>query len=140
MRISPVSTSFRSIPSPMMPSTLVLVGPTSVGFKYSRESSVKLAIRSSLGGSSDSRKPGEGYLQVVSVRAHSGYMHSLPWLTRPDDYGPGCEIEWYAQHVGVLDVELVILVQVVGLATERSSDHLLAQKLCAEGPYTQGRG
>ena len=111
VRMSPVSTSFRSIPSPIIPSTLVLVGPTSVGFRYSRESSVKLAIRSVLGRVFPiTGNPGEGYLQVVTLRAHSGHMHSLPWLTRPYDYRAGSEIEGYAQHVGILDVEPSLLV------------------------------
>ena len=86
------------------------------------------------------RHAGEGYLQVVAVRADGSHMDSLPRLSRPDDHRPGGEVEGYAQHVGVLDVELVVLVQVIGLAPERPPHNLLAQQLRAKGADARARG
>ena len=78
-------------------------------------------------------------LQVVALWADRLHLHRLPWFARSDDHRTCREVEGYAQHVGVLDVELVVLVQFVGLTPERPAHHLLAQELRSEGPARPGR-
>ena len=57
-------------------------------------------------------------------------------LRRRDDRLRG-EVERNAEHVGVLDVEQILLVQVVRLAAQGAADDLLAQKLRAEGAHAE---
>ena len=57
-----------------------------------------------------------------------------------DDHRLGCKIERDAEHVGVFDVEQPFLVQVVELAAQAATDHLLAQKLGPEGANAKDVG
>ena len=59
---------------------------------------------------------------------------------RGSDDGPGREVEGDPEHVGVLDVEHAVFVQVVGLPAKRAADHLLTQELGAEGPDAEDVG
>ena len=141
MRRSPVCTRFRSTPSPMIPSFLVCVGPTSSGVRSSRESLGEVGDQVLLGWilpvAGDSR---ERDLQVVALGAYCLHLHRLLWLARANDHRTGGEVEGNAQHVGIFDVKLVVLVQFVGLAPERPAHHLFAQELRSEGPGRPGRG
>ena len=49
----------------------------------------------------------------------------------------GGEVERDAEHVRILDVEQVLVVQVVGLAAQGAAHHLLAEQLGAEGAHAE---
>ena len=65
-----------------------------------------------------------------------GFAGRLRWR---DDRAGG-EIEGDAEHIGIFDVEQAFFVELIGLATQGASDHLLAQQLGAEGAYAQHMG
>ena len=80
----------------------------------------------------------------ISHASRSGEI-ALTWIVSRGgcgggDHGTGREVERDAEHVGVLDVEEVVLVQVVGLPAQRPADDLLAQELGAEGAHAQHVG
>ena len=70
--------------------------------------------------------PRETNLQLVSVRPNRTHPHRLLGWLRRRDHGLRREVERDAQHIGILDVEQILLVEVVGLAPERAPDRLLA--------------
>ena len=72
-------------------------------------------------------------LQVVAFWAYSTDVHGLPGRLRWSDDGLGGEVEGDSEHVCVLDVEAPLVIQVVGLTAEGSTDDLLTKKLRAEG-------
>src|SRR6185437_16057954 len=49
----------------------------------------------------------------------------------------GGKVEWYAHDVGILDVEQAIFVQLVSLAAEAATDHLVTQQLSSEGTHAK---
>ena len=86
------------------------------------------------------RHPREADLQRVPLRPHRMHPHRLSRRLRRGDHGLRSEVEGDAQHIGVLDVEQVFLVEVVGLAPERAPDRLLAQQLGTERPHAEHVG
>ena len=82
----------------------------------------------------------ETNLQMVPVRSNRLHLHGLPRRLRRRDDRLGGEVERHAEDVGVLGVEQAVFVQVVRLATERAADHLLAEKLRAEGADAEDVG
>ena len=82
----------------------------------------------------------EADLQRVALGAHRLHLNGLARRLRRRDHWLGGEIERNAEHVGVLDVELPLVVQVVRLPAQRAPDHLLAQELRAEGADTENVG
>jgi len=75
--------------------------------------------------------------QGVALGAHRLDLDSLAWRLRWGDDGLGGEVEGDAKNISILDIEepfvRAVFVQLVGLATQRTSNDLLAQELGAEG-------
>ena len=125
----------------MMPWLRVTVGPIRSGVRRKRESSVKLAIEVLPGRVFPvSGHPRESYLQVVPIRPDGMYLHGLSAWPGSDHHRTGGEVEGDTQHVGVFHVEQAVIVQIVRLATQSATDHLLAQQLSSEGPHAQDVG
>ena len=80
------------------------------------------------------RKPD---LARIALRRDRSDLDRLAWRLRRRDHGTGGEVERDAEHVGVLDVEEILLVQVVGLPAQRPADDLLAQELGAERAHPE---
>ena len=75
----------------------------------------------------------EAYFAGVALGADGLHLYGLArWQDRRDDRTGG-EVEGDAEDVGVLDVEEVFLIEVVGLPAQRPADDLLAEELGAEG-------
>ena len=51
-----------------------------------------------------------------------------------------CEIEWYAEDIGIFHVEQAFLVEVVRLPAQGAADDLFTQKLGAEGADAENMG
>ena len=77
---------------------------------------------------------------MVPLGPHRPHLHRLPRLARAYHDRTGSEVEGNAKHIGVLDVELVVLVQLVRLPPERPAHHLFAQELRSEGAHSQDVG
>ena len=82
----------------------------------------------------------EADLERIAVGPDGLDLDGLARRLRRRDHRLGVEVERDAEHVGVLDVEEILLVQVVGLAAQRAADDLLAQKLGAEGAHAEHVG
>ena len=82
----------------------------------------------------------EANLTGVPIRGDGPDRYRLARLRLPGGDRLGGEVERDAEHVGVLDVEQALLVQIVGLAAEGAAHHLLAQKLGAERAYSEDVG
>ena len=67
--------------------------------------------------------------QCVAVRLDRMDPHRLARLGGRRDDRLGGEVEWDAEHVGILYVEQSILVEIIGLTAQTFGPHLLAQKL-----------
>ena len=80
---------------------------------------------------------GEAYLAGVALGSDGPHLHRLHRRLGRRHHGLGGEVEGDAQHVGVLDVEEVVVVEVVGLPPQRPTHHLLAQQLGSEGANAQ---
>ena len=116
-------------------------GPTRSGVSSRVELSSKVA---------DSRSSGK--LDAVPLHARKSDLARIAFRRdrldldrlarrlRRRDHGAGREVERDAEHVGVLDVEHVVFVQVVGLPAQRPADDLLAQELGAEGAHPEHVG
>ena len=74
----------------------------------------------------------EANLQMVPVRPNRLHLHGLPRRAWRRDDRLGGEVERHAEDVGVLGVEQIVFVEVVGLTAERAADHLFAEQLRAE--------
>ena len=70
---------------------------------------------------------GEPDLERVPVRADGPHANRPHGLHRRSDHGLGGEVERDAQHVRVLDVEEVVVVEFVRHPAERTSYSLLAE-------------
>ena len=117
----------------MIPSFLVMVGPTRSGVSRKTESAVNWALNFSLGRldtiAGYAREPN---LQMVAFGTDGTDLYRLAgWLGRGNNRLGG-EIERDTEHVSVLDVEQALWVEVVGLPAEGPADDLLAEKLGAE--------
>ena len=82
----------------------------------------------------------EADLEGIAVRADGLDLDRLARRLRWRHDRLRVEVERDAEHVGVLDVEEVLFIEVVGLPAQRPADDLLAQKLCAEGAHTEHVG
>ena len=77
--------------------------------------------------------PGEPDFKMVSFWAYRLDLHRLARLLWLNHDRPRREVERHTEHVSVLDIEEVIVVEVVGLSTQCASNYLLTEKLRAEG-------
>ena len=84
--------------------------------------------------------PREANFQRIAVGPDGLDLDGLARRLRRRHHGFGVEVERDAEHVGVLDVEEVLVVQVIRLPAERAADHLLAQQLRAEGAHPENVG
>ena len=85
-----------------------------------------------------------GQFHAVALDAREADLAGIPIRRdRPDGYRLtrlrlfghhrlGGEVERYAEHVGVFDVEHAVFVQIVGLPAQGAANYLLAQELRAE--------
>ena len=132
--MSPVCTRFRSTASPMMPELLRVGGADEVGRQLQDGVVVELGGQPLLGQfdaiALDAR---EADFEGIALGPHGLDLDRLARRLRRRDDRLGGEVEGNAEDVGVFDVEQALFVQVVGLAAQRAADHLLAQKLGAEG-------
>ena len=79
----------------------------------------------------------ETNLADVAIRGRGLDLHGFSrWLRRNDDR-LGCKVERDAEHVRVVHVEQAVFVQVVRLPAQCPADDLFAQKLRAEGSYSE---
>ena len=76
----------------------------------------------------------------IALRRDRPDLDRLARRLRRGDHRAGREVERDAEHVGVLDVEQVLFIQVVGLPAQRPADDLLAQELGAEGAHPEHVG
>jgi hypothetical protein len=74
---------------------------------------------------------------MIALRPDRPNLNRLPRRLRRRHDRLGREVKRHAEHVGILDVEQVLFIQVVRLPTERPADDLLAQKLSAERPNAE---
>jgi hypothetical protein len=72
---------------------------------------------------------GKGDLQRIPIRADRTYADRLFWSGGRRNHRLGGEVEGDAEHIGIFDIELVILVQIVGLTAQRAA-HDLLQRSC----------
>ena len=129
----------RSTPSPMIGSLRVIDGQHDCRRQAQCGIVVELGLNALLGQldavALDSR---EAYLQRVALRRDCfARVHGLARGLRPHGNRFSSEIEGNAEHVGVLDREQTVFVQVIGLPPQCASNHLLAQQLRAECPHAE---
>ena len=77
---------------------------------------------------------------MISVRTYSSYLDGLSRRLRRRDYGLGGKIEGHAKDVGILGVKESLFIQIVRLATQRSTNHLFAKKLSTERSDSENMG
>ena len=85
----------------------------------------------------DAREPN---LARIPIRGDRPDRYRLAWLRLFGHHRLGGEVERDAEHVGILDVEQILFIQIVGLAAQGAADDLLAQKLRAEGAHAEDVG
>ena len=116
-------------------------GPTRSGVSSRTESSLNLAVKPFLGQlHAIALDAGKADFEAIALGPHGLDLDRLARRLRRRDDRLGGEVERNAEDVGVLDVEQVLLVQVVGLAAQRAADDLLAQQLSAEGADAEDMG
>ncbi len=72
----------------------------------------------------DAREPN---FKAVSLRTHGFDLNRLSWRFWCDHNRLRRKVERYPQYVRVFDVEPAILIEIIGLATQRAADDLLAE-------------
>ena len=139
--MSPRCSRLRSTPSPMMPELRVIDGPTRSGRQLQDGVVVEVGGQPFLGQfdaiAFDAR---EADFEGVALGAHRLDLNRLARRLRRRNDRLRREVEGNAEDVGIFHIEKPFFVQIVGLATQRAANDLLAQELRAEGANAENMG
>lgn len=83
---------------------------------------------------------GKRYFKRIAIRTNSLDLNGLTRRLRRCDDWFGIEVKRNTEHICILDVKLVVVIQFIRLASQRSPDDLFTQELRSKRSHAKHVG